>query len=197
VPSSRPPAWTSATETRVIALLRAVNLAGKSALRMSDLRSLLEGLGYVDPQTLLQSGNVVFGFRAGAKAETPAQIEERIQQALLRELSLASDTFVRSAAEWEAAVAANPFPAEAKADPGHLLLVALKDACSAASVTALQAWIPGPERVAAVGRHLYVVYPEGVGRSKLTSAVIERKLDTRGTARNWNTVLKLAAAVRG
>jgi uncharacterized protein (DUF1697 family) len=43
------------------------------------------------------------------------------------------------------------------------------------------------------GRHLYIVYPAGIGKSRLTNVLIEKKLGIRGTARNWNTVLKLAA----
>jgi uncharacterized protein (DUF1697 family) len=53
----------------------------------------------------------------------------------------------------------------------------------------------GPELIETNGAHLYVVYPMGAGKSRLTGAVIEKALGTRGTARNWNTVLKLAAAV--
>ena len=82
---------------------------------------------------------------------------------------------------------------EAKADPGHLLMLCLKDEPGRDAVTALQKAIVGREVVRARGRSLYVVYPDGVGRSKLTAVLIERKLGTRGTARNWNTVLKLAA----
>jgi uncharacterized protein (DUF1697 family) len=60
-------------------------------------------------------------------------------------------------------------------------------------VAALRAGIAGREVVAPGSRHLYVVYPDGAGESRLTAAVIDSKLGTRCTARNWNTVLKLAA----
>ena len=60
------------------------------------------------------------------------------------------------------------------------------------ALEALRAAIKGPEQVAIVGRNAYLVYPDGIGRSKLTITVIEKKLGVRGTARNWNTVLKLA-----
>lgn len=66
----------------------------------------------------------------------------------------------------------------------------LKDAPGAKAVT--QAAITGPELVQARGRELYAVYPAGIGRSRLTSSLMEKTLGTRGTARNWNTVLKLA-----
>ncbi len=71
--------------------------------------------------------------------------------------------------------------------------MALKGAPDAGAVAALQAAITGREVVRADGRHAYLVYPDGVGRSRLTLALIEKKLGTSGTARNWNTALKLAA----
>ena len=72
----------------------------------------------------------------------------------------------------------------------------LRGAPTAVALTALRAAIQGREVVEARGRELYLVYPDGVGPSKLTITVIERKLGLRGTARNWNTTLKLAALAR-
>ena len=103
---------------------------------------------------------------------------------------------VRSAAEWDDAVAQNPLRGEAKRDPAHLVAMVLKEAPSGTAVKALQAAIVGREVVRAGGKQLYITYPDGQGRSKLTNAVIEKHLGTRGTARNWNTVLRLAALVR-
>ena len=170
-----------------IALLRAVNLAGINKIAMADLRDLLAGLGFTDAQTLLQSGNVVF---SGGKTPTAA-LEETLERAAAKKLGLETAFFVRTAKEWQAVVDANPFPREAKDDPGHLLAVIPKDEVSAANVSALQKAIVGREVVRAKARCAYIVYPDGVGRSKLTTALIEKKLGTRGTARNWNTVLKL------
>src|SRR5207249_1045546 len=110
-----------------------------------------------------------------------------------KRLGLQADCFVRTAEEWKAIVAHNPFPKEAERDPGHLLVMFLKDAPARNDVEALQAAITGPEVVRATGRHAYIVYPNGIGRSRLTNALIERKLGTPGTGRNWNTVLKLRA----
>jgi uncharacterized protein (DUF1697 family) len=104
-----------------------------------------------------------------------------------------TEYFVRTATEWNAIVAANPFRAEAKRDPGHLVVMCLKDAPPAAAVKALQSAISGREVVKAKGPQAYFVYPDGMGRSKLTITLIERMLGTRGTARNWNTVMKLSA----
>lgn len=171
-----------------IGLLRAINLGAYNKIAMADLRRLLVDLGFEDPKTLLLSGNVVFG----APAQPAAKLEKLLQDATAKHLGVTTDYFVRTAKEWSASVAANPFPAEAKRDPGRMVMMCLKDAPPPAAVKALQAAIRGREVVKARGAQAYVVYPDGMGRSKLTIAVIERVLGTRGTARNWNTVTKLA-----
>ena len=171
-----------------IALLRAVNVGGNSMVAMADLRAMMTALG-LEAKTLLQSGNIVFG-------GTPAKAEATLEAEAARRLGVKTDFFVRSAAEWDSLIADNPFPRQARDDPGHLLVLTLKDAPSAAAVKHLQDAIRGPETVTAVGRQLYAVYPEGIGRSKLTIGVIETALATRATGRNWNTVLKLAALAK-
>lgn len=178
--------------TTHIALLRAINVGGHEPVAMADLRALLADLGLTGVRSLLASGNLVFASGRGAG---PA-LERWLEAEAGRRLSLDTDIFVRTAAEWHAAVARNPFREAAQRDPGHLLLVALKDAPAAARVKALQDSITGREVLRVVGREAYIVYPDGVGRSKLTGARIEKALSTRGTGRNWNTVLKLDALVR-
>ena len=72
-------------------------------------------------------------------------------------------------------------------------MMCLRDAPTAAQVKLLQAAIKGRETVRATGKQAYFAYPDGIGTSKLTITMIEKALGTRGTARNWNTVLKLGA----
>lgn len=174
--------------TTCIALLRAINLAGLNTVAMADLRELMTSLALEDVTTLLQSGNVVF-----RSDKTTDNLEQQLERAAEKQFGSRIEFFVRTAAEWKAMIAANPFPKEVKADPAHVLAVVLKTAPTAAKVDALQKAIKGREVVRANGRCAYIVYPDGVGRSKLTSALIEKTLGTRGTGRNWNTVLKLAA----
>ena len=171
-----------------IALLRAINLAGRNVVGMADLRAMVESLGHRRAQTLLQSGNLVF--ECGGKRSAEA-VEKALEAASAKTFGFSTDYFIRTAEEVRAVVDGNPFPTEAKNDPGHLLVVFLKDAPTAAQVKALQSAIRGREIVRARGRHAYIYYPDGVGRSKLTAALIEKHLGTRGTGRNWNTILKL------
>jgi len=170
-----------------VALLRAVNLPGRNRIGADELRSLAASVGLRDARTLLQTGNLVF--RGGGTGEA---LEAALERAAALRLGLQTDCFVRTAAQLREVVARNPFPEAARHDPAHLVVSFLKETPTPAAVAALRAAIPGRETVSAVGRHLYAVYPDGIGRSHLTAALMDRKLETRGTARNWNTVLKLA-----
>ena len=175
-----------------IALLRAVNVAGHGAVTMAKLREFFAELGFNDARTLLQSGNVVFE----SPGSSDAALEQRLESEAEKRLGLRTVLFVRTAAEWTSLVADNPFPDEAERDPGHLVALCLKAAPKAAAVRALQAAIKGPEVVRAGSRHVYITYPAGIGRSRLTAAVIEKALGSPGTGRNWNTVLKLAVLAK-
>ncbi|MES1158270.1 MAG: DUF1697 domain-containing protein [Terricaulis silvestris] len=165
------------------ALLRGVNL-GKRQVVMSELKRVCEGAGCTDVKTLLASGNVVFNSKI-----TGAKLEKKLEAAIEEGLGLKSDVFVRNHAELEAIIAANPFKAFAKKDPGHLVVYFMRAAPSAAEKAAMDA-NAGSEEVKAGKLCLYITYPNGQARSKL-------KLPKLGTARNWNTVTKLAALTAG
>ena len=170
-----------------VAVLRAINLGPHNRIAMADLRATCAKLNLANARTLLVSGNVVFESRLSSSEK----LEQLLEAASTEHLGVTTDYFVRSAKEWQAIIDANPFPAEAKSDPSRLVMMCLRDAPGPAAVKALQAAIKGREMVRAAGKHAYFVYPDGQGRSKLTIAMIEKMLGTRGTARNWNTVLKL------
>ncbi len=172
-----------------IALLRGVNVGGHNAVAMSELRDLLTQLGFESARSLLQSGNLVFR----GDSRTDADLERLLEAEADKRLGLHADFLIRSAKEWREVVARNPFRKEAERDPSHLVVMFLKSAAKAKDVKAVQAAIAGSEIIRADRRHLYIVYPDGIGRSRLTNALLEKKLGIRGTARNWNTVLKLAA----
>lgn len=178
---------------RNVALLRAVNLGPHNKVSMSALREVADDLGFADAQTILQSGNLVF---ADPEARSTAKLEQLIEAAVARKCGVSTEVYVRDAREWKAIVAANPFPAEAKRDPSHLVVACGREKIPVERVEALQRAIVGREKVRAVGggRELFVFYPDGIGRSKLTASFMSRHLGANGgTARNWNTVQKIAA----
>jgi uncharacterized protein (DUF1697 family) len=176
-----------------IALVRGINVGGHNMVAMQELRKLCERLGLENVRTLLQSGNVVFE----SASRDAAALEAKLEQETAKKLGVKPAYFIRTADEWASLVKRNPFRAEAERDPGHLLAVVMKHAPGAAAVKALRAAIVGRELVETRGREGYFFYPDGVGRSKLTPNLIEKHLGGGGTARNWNTVLKLLAVTRG
>jgi uncharacterized protein (DUF1697 family) len=174
-----------------IALLRGINVGGHRKISMSDLRTVASDAGFDDVRTILQTGNLVFTASRGSATS----IERKLEEATERELGVRTDFLVRTADEWADIVSGNPFEREAESHPSHLLLLVLQQPPSTEAVAKIQEQVKGRERIGAGERHLYVSYPDGIGTSKLTSALIERALGTKGTARNWNTVLKIAQTI--
>ncbi len=171
-----------------IFLLRAVNVGGATTIRMEALRGIAAALGFRRPTTLLQSGNLVAS-HDGDTGEAAA----RLKAALAKEFPYAPDVIARSRSALAEAIAENPLPLSAGQDPKFLQYIALASTPEAGALERLTSGYDGPETIALCGRDLFVYYAEGVGRSKLTNALIERRLGVKGTARNWNTVTKLAA----
>ncbi len=169
--------------TTFISLIRGINVGGNKMVRMEDLRAIHESLGFKSVRTLLQSGNVVF---TAARAD-PKKIEAAIEKKLKMNVSVV----VRTADELREAIRRNPFPLEGR-NPGWLLVMFL-----AAEPKGELGPIPPPEEAHLSGRELYLYYGNGAGRSKLTGAVLEKKLGVAGTSRNWNTVNKLLALAEG
>jgi uncharacterized protein (DUF1697 family) len=180
--------------TVYVSMLRAVNVGGTSVLKMDALRSVYESLGLKDVRTLLASGNVVF--RSGLKDR--AQLVKRIMQEIERKLSLHVEVILRSLDEVESIIERGP-ELSPRADMAKLHVMFLAGVPEAAAQASLAKWHKQsklPEMLEMRGPEIYLYYPDGVGRSKLSGAVIENKLGVSGTARNWNTLVKLCEAGR-
>jgi uncharacterized protein (DUF1697 family) len=169
--------------TRQVALLRGVNL-GKRKVIMSELRALCEGAGFTNVQTLLASGNLVLEAK-----EKGAKLETKLEKLILDEMELKTDVFVRTGAELDAVTAANPFKAFAQRQPNFLVVVFMRERASIAEMQAMNDTALLGEEVKQGKNCLYIKFPKGQGPSKL-------KTPKLGTARNWNTVTKLAAMAR-
>lgn len=176
-----------------VALLRAVNVCGTGALPMVRLREIAAEAGLGSPQTLLQSGNLVF---EGGNASDVA-LEVRLAQALETAAGLSTDIFVRDAAGWARLMADNPMIAEAEAAPSAFLVLVLKTPAQSAKLEKLHALCADGERLEARGDALYALFPTGMGRSRLGAAMGAKAAGVVGTGRNWNTVKKLAALLEG
>jgi uncharacterized protein (DUF1697 family) len=180
--------------TVFVSMLRAVNVGGTSRIKMDALQAVYESIGLKDVRTLLQSGNVVF--RSTLKNRD--QLVRRIKQELERQLELEIEVVLRTLAEVASIVERGPVLSP-DADKAKLLVMFLSGVPEAAAQAALVKWHKdrkGPEMLEMRGPEIYLYYPEGVGRSKLTGALLENRLNVVGTARNWNTLEKLLEAGR-
>jgi uncharacterized protein (DUF1697 family) len=172
----------------IVCLLRGVNVGGHGLIKMPALKAMFEQLGFEPVHTVLQSGNVVFG----AKSAKLPVLANTISAAMEEELKATPDVILRTTADMREIVARNPFPAEAKNDPGHLLVQFLAGtAADKAAKAKLEARANPPEKFVISQREVYIHYAHGAGRSKLGGLAMDKALGTRGTARNWNTILKL------
>ena len=160
-----------------VALLRAVNVGGTGKLPMGELKAMCEAAGFTNVRTFIASGNVVF---ASPRAE--AQVKAALEAKLADYAGKPVAVMVRTAAEMAAVRDANPFP---KAAPNRTVAIFL-DAPPPADAAAKAAG-RGDELIALGAREIYVHYGEGMGQSKLRIPAA-----VAGTARNMNTVAKLA-----
>jgi uncharacterized protein (DUF1697 family) len=173
-----------------VALLRAVNVGGRNRIAMEQLRGLLEGLGYGDVRTHLQSGNAVFT----AAGSSPEQLGQEIEGALAEQVELAAKVLVRTRAELERAITANPL-LDVADDHARLLVTFLSDAPDREVIAELAPAEFEPDVFAVGEREIYVWYPDGVRATRLSNAFWERRLGVVATGRNWNTVTRLLELV--
>ena len=171
----------------VICLLRGVNVGGHNKIKMDALRALCVSLKLRDPQTLLQSGNVVFK----TDGKDLSRLSKRIADAIERSAGFRPDVILRTVSELRNAIAKNPFAKRPNIDSSKFLVTFLAgDPTPEARKNAL-AIDAAPEELHILGRELYIYFPNGLARPKLTWPLLERALKLSGTGRNWNTVRKL------
>jgi uncharacterized protein (DUF1697 family) len=169
-----------------VSFLRGINVGGNKTIPMARLKSAYESLEFASVKTLLNSGNVVF-----ETTETNrAKLRQTTEAAVEKEFGFRPVIVLRTAAELKKIIAQNPFAEMAKDDPSHLLLMALAEKPKAGAKANLAKVYSGPEEIEIKGENVYVTYPNGIGKSKLTNALLEKHIGV-GTARNWNTLTKL------
>ena len=166
--------------TAYVALLRAVNVGGRKLL-MSDLKAIADEAGLENAKTFIASGNLLFASKK-SEAAVARLLEERLRAHMKAEVPV----LVRTAAELEGVLKANPFAEHSGSKVTAIFLenAPPKNALETADRIA-------DEELALGAREIYVHYPSGMGRSKLRLPPA-----AGGTARNMNTVAKLAAMAK-
>jgi len=178
--------------TAVISMLRGVNL-GKRRIKMDDLRSLYRSLGFQDPQTYVQSGNVVF---QTSKTDFP-HLTRQIEAAIEKTFGFHSDVILRTTSEMRAVLQNNPFEARKDVEPGKLLVTFLPRDPGTDIRQRLRSLHCAPDELHCTVRELYIYFPNGMARPKISWPALEKILQSTYTGRNWNTVGKLLEMAEG
>jgi uncharacterized protein (DUF1697 family) len=177
-----------------IAFVRGINVGGKNVLPMQALRSVCEGAGLHGVQTYIQSGNVVFDGPAKVVRAAAGAIADGVERAR----GFRPVVVVRTLDEVQAVLATRAFADQACTEGDRLLVMFLGDAPGAGAAKALDGLNAGEgaERVTLIGREVFMYFPNGVGKSKLPMAAVERAAGA-GTSRNWNTIRKMVEMGEG
>jgi uncharacterized protein (DUF1697 family) len=175
--------------TRYVVLLRALNVGARTA-PMAELRAACERAGFTDVRSYIASGNLVL-----SASQAPEAVEAAIEAIVSTGYGFHADTIVRSAAAWAGYVAAQPFADERAARPSQVHLCLAKRAVASDAAKRLAERATLGERFIVEGDALWADFAGGVGKSKITPALLDRAAGSPVTARNWNTVLKLAEMV--
>jgi uncharacterized protein (DUF1697 family) len=171
----------------IISMPRGVNVGGHNKIKMEALRALYESLKLRDAQTYVQSGNAIFR----TDERDIARLAKRIEDGIERKLGFRPDVILRTATEMREVIARNPFAKRRGIAPSKLLVSFLaSDPGAEAREKVLQIKCD-PEELRIEGREVYIYFPNGMGRSKLPWAGLEKTLKTPGTGRNWNSVTKM------
>tara|TARA_R110001606_G_scaffold144879_3_gene284227 strand:- start:190 stop:720 length:531 start_codon:yes stop_codon:yes gene_type:complete len=169
---------------KYIALLRGINVGGKNILPMKELVSIFQSLGASDVSTYIQSGNVVFTSAIAQRKGWCEKLTQKVQE--LKGFS--PQLLLLTKIDLERAIDSNPFPVE-DAKSLHFFFLAQEPAKD--KLIELAKIEADTEQYHLKERIFYLYTPAGFGRSKLASRV-EKILAVPTTARNWNTILKLA-----
>ena len=178
--------------SRYVALLKGINVGRNKQIAMADLRALLGDAGFTDVRTHLRSGNAVFSSAEQDTAALAAAVEQRIADSL----GMSVACLVRSREEVDAVVADNPL-AEAGTDGSRLMAHFLSAAPHPDRLAAHDPRLLDPGRIELGDRVIYQWCPDGLMAAPPAGTLAERHLGVTVTGRNWNTVTKLAALLRG
>ncbi|MFN7993169.1 MAG: DUF1697 domain-containing protein [Bryobacteraceae bacterium] len=168
----------------LISLLRGVNVGGHHKIKMDALRALYAELGLRGVQTCGQSGNALFR----TTIRDLAALRRRIEKGIEGTFGFHSDVVLRTVADLRAVVARNPFSDTPGIEPSRFAVLFLAADPGREARDKVLALDSAPEELRFRDRELYIYFPNGMARPKVSMALIEKTLNTSGTARNWNTV---------
>lgn len=173
---------------KYIALLRGINVGGQKKIKMADLRAMCEKIGLQEVQTYIQSGNVIFK----NSEENTSVLEKDLQNQIKTTFGFEVPVMVMTQAYLQEVAENNPFlklNKDLDTKLLHVTFLAEQPAENLIKVLAEKDY--GTDEFEVIENRVYLYFPNGYGRTKLTNTVFEKKLQVAATTRNWRTTKKL------
>ena len=175
---------------KFIALLRGINVSGQKKIKMSDLKLLIEDLGFQNVATYIQSGNVIFS----SKEKSVKKLESKISSGIKNKYGFDVQVLIIKPDEIEYVFRKNPFIKKKKAtDKLYVTFLAKKPTSENKKILETKDF--SPEEYVIDRKFIYLFYPNGAGKAKLNNNLLESKLKLPATTRNWNTIKTLSELV--
>ena len=173
--------------TTHLALLRGINVSGHNTIKMEALKATLEGIGFHNVQTYIQSGNVF----VDTPEEHPAKVGFLIKQEIFKVFGHEVPVVVIGKEDLEVCFRNNPFLKVAEVDTKKLYVAFVLTILRSESINDLKMSQVKPDEAHIDGSRIYIKYAVGAGKTRLDQKYIEKKLNVTATIRNWNTVTQL------
>lgn len=178
------------TTGRYLVMPRGINVGTRNRVPMAELRSKLAKVGFADVATVQQSGNVI----VSTPLDRPEEVADAMQRLLCDEFDVDVPCIVRTANQIRRVLQRNPLR-EFVTDPSRYLVNFLSRAPDSEVASALSEKDHSPEAMAIQGSEVYIWTPDGVKAMTLSFSYLEKLFGVVVTARNWNTLEKVAAKI--
>jgi uncharacterized protein (DUF1697 family) len=174
-------------------LLRGINVSGQKLIKMDALKTMYRQLDFQNTETYLQSGNVIFRDGHSDPSALAATISSKIQEQFGFEVPV----IVLNVDDLKAIIEANPFKDDLRMDRQFLHVTFLASDPKKIDLELIESKKSPGEEIALIKKAVYLYYPDGYGRTKLTNNFMETKLRVGATTRNWKTVNELLKIALG
>jgi uncharacterized protein (DUF1697 family) len=168
----------------LISFLRGVNMAGHNSIKMKDLTEMFTNSGFSDPETYIQSGNVIFNYSDNYSA---SEISVKIEKAIFERFSYNVPVMTRTIPELKEIILHNPFLKEDNFDPAKMAVIFLHEKCTSEKAEKVKDISYPPDKFIISDNEIFIYCPNGFGKTKLYTNFFEKKMGINGTARNWKT----------
>ncbi len=160
-------------------------MTGHNSMKMSDLSRLYIELGFIDAETYIQSGNVIFKISSEENETTTA---DKIEKSIKERFAYDVPVMIRNIEDLRVIFSSNPFIREEKFDPARTAVIFLHELPSEDQIQKVIKVDYPPDKFKIIGREIFIFCPNGFGRSKIYTNFFENKMGVTGTARNWKTI---------